>query len=109
MHPAVFNLHTGGILRMMYRYNPLVPALSEARHRCRSAASDFNNLDTRTIPYQQIGKRRFALLKDVVGGVGEGSFVEPPFWPDYGCNVVIGKECFVNFKYIPLSPWFLKT
>ncbi|KAL4974152.1 maltose acetyltransferase-domain-containing protein [Aspergillus desertorum] len=89
-------------------YNPLLPTLAAARHRCRGVASDYNTLDTKTISWEEIGERRFELLKNVVGRVGEGTFVEPPFWPDYGCNIVIGKECFVNFKYAPPSlPHFL--
>jgi acetyltransferase-like isoleucine patch superfamily enzyme len=63
-------------------------------------ANDYNNLDTKAVSWKEIGERRFELLKNVVGRVGKGTFVEPPFWPDYGCNIVIGKECFVNFKYV---------
>jgi acetyltransferase-like isoleucine patch superfamily enzyme len=40
------------------------------------------------------------LLRELVGKVGEGTFIEPPFMPDYGCNISIGKECFVNFKSV---------
>ncbi|KAL4869620.1 hypothetical protein BDV12DRAFT_185115 [Aspergillus spectabilis] len=80
------------------RYNPLLPKLCEARHRCRGVATDYNKLDTKTVPYDQIGERRLELLRKVVGRVGDGTFVEPPFLPDYGCNISIGKECFVNFK-----------
>ncbi|KAL3470796.1 maltose acetyltransferase-domain-containing protein [Aspergillus californicus] len=88
-------------------YNPTLPILSEARHRCRGVATDYNQLDAKSIPYQDIVDRRMELLREVVGKVGEGTFIEPPFWPDYGCNVVFGKECFVNFKFVfPFDlPW----
>lgn len=82
------------------RYNPLLPKLAEARHRCRGVATDFNQLDAKTVSYEEIADRRMELLRNVVGRVGEGTFMEPPFWPDYGCNIAIGKECFINFKYI---------
>ncbi|KAL4919084.1 maltose acetyltransferase-domain-containing protein [Aspergillus aurantiobrunneus] len=85
-------------------YNPLLPKLAEARHRCRGVATDYNQLDTKTVPYDQIGDRRLELLRNVVGNAGEGTFVEPPIWPDYGCNIAIGKECFINFKYILTIP-----
>ncbi|KAF5518299.1 Nodulation protein L [Colletotrichum aenigma] len=38
------------------------------------------------------------MLKDILGKVGPGTFIEPPFIPDYGCNVVIGENCFINFN-----------
>ncbi|RDW87154.1 sugar O-acetyltransferase [Aspergillus mulundensis] len=84
-------------------YNPLLPALVAARHRCRGVASDYNSVDTKTVPWEEIADRRFELLKNVVGRVGEGTFIEPPFLPDYGCNIVIGRECFVNFNFTALD------
>ncbi|KAJ5239417.1 maltose/galactoside acetyltransferase [Penicillium chermesinum] len=79
-------------------YNPLLPRLVEGRHRCRILTADYNQLDPRTVSYDKIAETRFELLKKLVGRVGEGTFVEPPFLPDYGCNVVIGKDCFINWN-----------
>ncbi|GLI74572.1 hypothetical protein PoHVEF18_002816 [Penicillium ochrochloron] len=79
-------------------YNPLLPSLEEARHRCRILTNDYNNLDPRTVSSEKIRDVRFELLQKLVGRVGEGSFVEPPFRPDYGCNVVIGRDCFINWN-----------
>ncbi|KAF3387142.1 hypothetical protein F1880_001244 [Penicillium rolfsii] len=79
-------------------YNPLLPSLEEARHRCRILTNDYNNLDPRTVPSDKIRDTRFELLQKLVGRVGEGSFVEPPFRPDYGCNVIIGRDCFINWN-----------
>ncbi|KAJ5167727.1 uncharacterized protein N7482_003321 [Penicillium canariense] len=79
-------------------YNPLLPSLEEGRHRCRILTNDYNNLDPRTVPSDKIRDVRFALLQKLVGRVGEGTFVEPPFRPDYGCNVVIGRDCFLNWN-----------
>ncbi|KAL3455309.1 maltose acetyltransferase-domain-containing protein [Aspergillus heterothallicus] len=73
-------------------YNPLLPILAEARHRCRGVATDYNSLDTKTVSYEEIADKRMVLLKNVVGKVGEGTFIEPPFLPDYGCNVVIASQ-----------------
>ncbi|KAL1859240.1 hypothetical protein Plec18170_002356 [Paecilomyces lecythidis] len=53
-------------------YNPNAPKLLEARHRCRSLASDYNSLDTKNIPYSQIFEKRLGLLRKVVGKVGKG-------------------------------------
>lgn len=80
------------------RYNPTIPKLLEARHICRGLTADYNNLDPKTVPYDQVADKRFELLQKLVGKVGKNTFVEPPFLPDYGCNVVIGSDCFLNWK-----------
>lgn len=70
----------------------------EARHVCRGLADDYNKLDSKTVPWEQIGDKRLELLRKLLGKVGDGTFVEPPFLPDYGCNVIIGRDCFINWK-----------
>ncbi|KAJ5495514.1 acetyltransferase [Penicillium diatomitis] len=84
-------------------YNPLSPKLAEARHICRGLADDYNKLDTKSISWDQVSDKRLELLRKVCGKVGDGTFVEPPFRPDYGCNVVIGKDCFVNWNLTVLD------
>ncbi|KAM0272223.1 hypothetical protein ACHAQH_008782 [Verticillium albo-atrum] len=37
------------------------------------------------------------ISKRWLGSVGEGVFIEPPFTSDCGCNVIIGKNTYVNF------------
>ncbi|KAI9706576.1 MAG: hypothetical protein M1836_003583 [Candelina mexicana] len=78
-------------------YNPLLSSLLEARHRARGLAADYNNLDTKMISFQDIGQARFQRLEKLVGKVGENTFIEPPFLPDYGCNVSIGADTFINW------------
>lgn len=82
----------------------MIPKLAEARHRCRGLADDYNQLDTKSIPYDQIADKRLDLLRKVCGKVGDNTFVEPPFRPDYGCNIIIGKDCFVNWKSVAPFP-----
>ncbi|PYH90981.1 trimeric LpxA-like protein [Aspergillus ellipticus CBS 707.79] len=84
-------------------YNPNIPKLMEARHRARGVAQDYNNLDAKSVTYDKIVDVRFDLLQKVVGQVGSGTFVEPPFNPDYGCNVSIGRDCFINFNFTALD------
>ncbi|KAJ5624423.1 hypothetical protein N7510_000732 [Penicillium lagena] len=79
-------------------YNPLVPRLLEARHRCRILTHEYNLLDPHTVTYEQVADERFKRLQRLVGRVGEGTFVEPPFRPDYGCNIIIGRDCFLNWN-----------
>ncbi|KAH1496100.1 hypothetical protein LV164_007703 [Aspergillus fumigatus] len=84
-------------------YNPNTPKLLKARHRCRGLTADYNGLDTKTVPYEQIAEKRLELLRRVVGRVGDGTFIEPPFMADYGCNIIIGKNCFINWNLTVLD------
>lgn len=40
---------------------------------------------------------RVEMLKNMLGHVGEGTFIEPPFSIDYGCNISIGERFYANF------------
>jgi hypothetical protein len=40
----------------------------------------------------------------MLGRVGKGTFIEPPFNPDYGCNVIVGENFFANFGYAFHTP-----
>ncbi|KAL1642898.1 hypothetical protein SLS58_005139 [Diplodia intermedia] len=79
-------------------YDPLHPKLLEGRHRARCLTYKYNNLDPNTAPYDKHGEVQHALLSEILGSIGPGTFIEPPFLPDYGCNVSIGKNCFMNFN-----------
>jgi maltose O-acetyltransferase len=46
---------------------------------------------------------RHRLLAQWLGTVGEGVVVRPPFFCDYGFNIRIGKDSFVNFNCIILD------
>lgn len=49
------------------------------------------------------GERRTALLRDLLGFVGEEVTVRPPFHCDYGTNIRLGRGVFVNFGCIFLD------
>ncbi|KAJ5385880.1 hypothetical protein N7509_008421 [Penicillium cosmopolitanum] len=85
------------------RYNPNTPRLLESRHECRGLTRDYNDLDTRSIPYDKVFETRLQLLRKLCGKVGDGTFVEPPFMPDYGCNIIIGSNCFINWNLTVLD------
>ncbi|CAI0649485.1 unnamed protein product [Colletotrichum noveboracense] len=79
-------------------YNPLHPPLLAGRHRARCLLHKYNNLDPNSKPYDELMATQQEMLTDILGKVGPGTFIEPPFIPDYGCNVVIGENCFINFN-----------
>lgn len=82
------------------RYNPNKPELLQARHRARCAVEDYNNFSVKHVAYDKVVDARLEQLQKVVGKAGAGSLVEPPFHPDYGCNVVIGSDTYINFKFV---------
>jgi len=84
-------------------YNPNAPELVEARVRARIVNDDFNNFSARTITPDKIFDTRRTLLKELVGHIGEGSFLEAPFYADYGCNISIGKDTVANFNLLILD------
>ena len=94
----------------MKSYNPDSAKLAEARHRARGLTHDYNNFPSKTVTYDKLVDARLEVFRKLIGKVGKDTLVEPPFWPDYGCNIVIGKETAINFKYlfalIPLSLFF---
>lgn len=44
-----------------------------------------------------------ALLRELLGEVGEGVVVRPPFYCDYGSYISIGAETFVNYDCVLLD------
>jgi maltose O-acetyltransferase len=48
-------------------------------------------------------ERRRTILSALLGGVGEGVVVRPPFHCDYGTNIRLGRGTFVNFACVFLD------
>jgi maltose O-acetyltransferase len=48
-------------------------------------------------------RRRLLLAELLLGGVGDGVVVRPPFYCDYGCNIRLGRGTFVNFNCVFLD------
>jgi maltose O-acetyltransferase len=72
--------------------------LVAARVRARRLCARFNSMD----PAYFDGKR--SLLHELLGGCGAESWVEAPFYCDYGSQIKLGTGVFVNFGAIFLDP-----
>jgi maltose O-acetyltransferase len=48
-------------------------------------------------------ERRIAILAELLGAIGEGVVVRPPFHCDYGYNIRLGRGTFVNFGCVFLE------
>ncbi|MEV0725545.1 sugar O-acetyltransferase [Micromonospora purpureochromogenes] len=46
---------------------------------------------------------RLAALRELLGSLGEGSWIRPPFHCDYGWQIHVGPRCFVNFNAVFLD------
>lgn len=78
-------------------YDPRDPALASARRRARNllkALNDSSDAET---------EERARILGELFGAAGEGPWVEPPFFCDYGSNITVGKNVYFNFNCVVLD------
>jgi maltose O-acetyltransferase len=73
------------------------PELVAARARARRLWQRFNATD----PEDAAG--RHAMLAELLGGLGAGAWIEPPFYFDYGPQITIGAGVFVNMNCLFLD------
>jgi maltose O-acetyltransferase len=78
-------------------YDPLDPDLVTARNRARNLCQDLNA----TREAEQDKRRR--ILKDLFGAGGESVWMQPPFFCDYGSNILLGARVFFNFNCVVLD------
>jgi maltose O-acetyltransferase len=78
-------------------YNSRDPELLERYHVARKLLLEFNHMDSRNL------ERKSAILKELFGEVEEGVWIEAPFFCDYGENIRIGKNSFLNFNCLLLD------
>jgi maltose O-acetyltransferase len=78
-------------------YDPLDPALVRARERARDLCQALNA----THEAEQEERRR--ILKELLGAGSEDVWLQPPFFCDYGTNILLGKKCFFNFNCVVLD------
>ncbi|GFN20914.1 hypothetical protein AtubIFM55763_002562 [Aspergillus tubingensis] len=79
-------------------YDPLVPELMQSRYRARKLMSKYNAPIPDDISFEDLTQQRENLLKQLLGQVGKGAFIEPPLMVDYGCNIKIGDGFYANFN-----------
>lgn len=73
------------------------PELAAESLRARELEAAYND----SAPADDDGRR--AILTELLGGVGEGTVIRPPFLCDYGYNIRIGAASFVNFGLVALD------
>ena len=73
------------------------PEIAEASAAALDLVAAYNATTARQEPLRR------ALLERLLGSVGEGTVIRPPFFVDYGSNVRIGARCFANFGLTALD------
>ena len=74
------------------------PELAAGHRRARRLMDRFNHAAV-----DEDGER-LSLLGELLGEIGPGSEVRPPFYCDYGSQIRIGARTFVNFGLMALDP-----
>ena len=78
-------------------YNARDPELLALAHRARALLAEYAATPSTD------GAARYAVLGRLLGTAGEGVWIEPPFFCDYGVNVHIGATSFVNANCVFLD------
>ncbi len=78
-------------------YDPLDPELVQARDRARDLCQALNA--TREADRTE----RTRIVGELFGAGGESVWMQPPFYCDYGSNILLGERVFFNFNCIVLD------
>ncbi len=78
-------------------YDSRDPELLALAHRARALLAAFSALPS----VDADGRTR--VLRTLLGAVGDGVWIEPPFFCDYGAHISIGRDTFVNVNGVFLD------
>jgi len=78
-------------------YDPFDTELVQARVRARDLCQELNATRERD------GDARRSILKQLFGRGGESVWMQPPFFCDYGSNILLGERVFFNFNCVVLD------
>lgn len=78
-------------------YDPLDKELSEERVHTRLLIKQLN--DSREDQVQE----RSQILRSLLPNSGQDTWLQPPFYCDYGYNIILGEKVFFNFNCVVLD------
>src|SRR5690349_5018515 len=78
-------------------YDPLDPELVRARDRARDLCWSLNATHEADV------EERRRILRELFGQGGETVWMQPPFYCDYGSNILLGERVFFNFNCVVLD------
>ncbi len=74
-------------------FSPGDPELKAIKLRAHNLCQDYNRC------YEDETEKRGALLREILGEIGEGTFLQGPVTFHYGKHTRIGKRTFINFHF----------
>ncbi len=74
-------------------FSPADPELKSIKLKTHNLNLDFNRL------YEDETEKRNAILNEILGSLGENSFLQGPITFHYGKHTKIGSGCFINFNF----------
>lgn len=78
-------------------YDSFVPELKASRFKARQWCYHYNHdadVDTAR-DFDDLVSMKEKKLQEIIGHVGKGAFIEPPFTVDYGCNIRLGERAYM--------------
>ncbi len=78
-------------------YDATDPQLSDERLKARLLIKALNDLR------EDEAEERSKILKDLIPHAGDGLWLQPPFYCDYGSNIKVGEKVFFNFNCVVLD------
>jgi len=78
-------------------YNSSGPELLGERHAAQRLLARYNATDAGD------AAGRLALLRQLLGAVGDNPDIQPRFHCDYGYNIRVGRNCFINYNCVFLD------
>ncbi len=79
-------------------YNALDPQLVKERHQARKLLQALNET------FAGDESRRKEIIRDLFASAGKNTWIEPPFFCDYGSNITLGDNVYFNFNCVILDP-----
>ncbi len=73
-------------------FSPADPELKAIKLRTHNLNIDYNKT------YEQETEKREKILSEIIGSLGEGSFLQGPIYFHYGIHTEIGRNFFANFN-----------
>ena len=78
-------------------YDALDPRLADERLKARLLILELNNSREDEV------EKRNSILRELIPKAGAGLWLQPPFYCDYGSNILIGEKVFFNFNCVVLD------
>lgn len=82
-------------------YDATDPTLLYDLNRCKDLCWEYNNIRPTDI------LRRSELIQQILGQADEETFINQPFYCDYGKHIRVGKNFFANFNFVVLDEAFV--